>query len=318
MTSGRVAWLLVAGLTASGCSADEGSIDSESQGVRYGSPAGAAYEGVVGLLDSEGYLCTGVVFGPRNILTAGHCVDNPITHYHIGGTWRLISDYGGQTIRRHPQYQPNLDGVDLATIRTGVNLNLPVRRFATINPTLGETFRVVGYGFDQTGDLGNRNAGASVFVESSPASGAVHYGGSLLMLVPNELNQLPCRGDSGSPLLNASDEIVGILSFGDDAPCASAGWVAYTHVHPYAAWIQPKPVPSVNQNTRHRFDVNRDGWISNVDVMIINADLRNNGGRQLTTFTGNFIDVNGDGYATNLDSIETQSYLRYINNTGGF
>lgn len=72
---------------------------------------------------------------------------------------------------------------------------------------------------------------------------------------------------------------------------------------------------SLHTNLANRYDVNDDGYVSPLDVLMVIHSLNLEGGRQLTSYasTGTYYDVNMDGYLSPLDALALITYL----NAGG-
>ncbi len=77
---------------------------------------------------------------------------------------------------------------------------------------------------------------------------------------------------------------------------------------------------AIYQNTRDRYDVNADGFVSPIDILLVLNDLNLNRPRRLdpTEFTPPpFIDVNGDGNVGPIDALEVINFLNLRGNGGG-
>ncbi len=182
--------------------------------------------------DDEQLLCSGALVGPRAVLTAAHCVN-----LAPPGTLRLFagSEVGGTGMHlevnrawTHPDY----DGVDhdLAIL----SLRAPVDDIAplaiddrTIDDSfVGESVRVAGFGADDDGVVGARRQGTSRVSEVGP-----------LTFVSTPAPGNSCEGDSGGPVVRASDSgdaIAGVTVSGDPG-CALTGVNARVDVE--LAWI---------------------------------------------------------------------------------
>lgn len=72
-------------------------------------------------------------------------------------------------------------------------------------------------------------------------------------------------------------------------------------------------------NPDNRFDVNADGFVNALDVLLLVNDQNSNGSRQLTVgnLGGPYLDVNGDGWATPGDIVSTINHINGQSFVGG-
>jgi hypothetical protein len=70
-------------------------------------------------------------------------------------------------------------------------------------------------------------------------------------------------------------------------------------------------LPLGNTNLDNRFDVNGDGFVTALDVLIVTDDINSNGSRevQVGTLDAPFLDVSADGMVTPLDILEVVDHL---------
>jgi hypothetical protein len=78
------------------------------------------------------------------------------------------------------------------------------------------------------------------------------------------------------------------------------------------------PVSIGNTNVDNRFDVNADGFVTALDVLIVTDDINSNGSRELQvgTLDAPFLDVSEDGSVTPLDILEVVDHLNSNAGTG--
>jgi secreted trypsin-like serine protease len=228
-----------------------------------GRPAGeGAHPSAVAVLRAEepddvaARRCGGTAVAPDLVLTAAHCL-----HAADLSSWRSapdlrvvagrrdLADAGGveaavAEVWVHPAYDPRRRRNDVALLRTGGPLGVPVQRLvdpAAPDPAAGSAALVVGWGRTGTDDAGAVLHEAEVPV-TDPARCAAAFAGALDLSVHlcaggDGAAGAPapdaCTGDSGGPLLRrAADgalEQVGITSAGP-AVCGVGEPGVYTSV----------------------------------------------------------------------------------------
>lgn len=199
-------------------------------------------------LTSGGYRCRGTKLGPRQFLTAAHCVVNGWgngDYIMIMGA-SVFAQYGKivriSRIQVFPGWEPPilggvLDGPvrsapDLALVEA--NQDTPGIPQAAVAPALPEQdVRLLTFGHD---------CPLVTFDERNYAYPRLSRAGiTSANNMTITMEHLACTGDSGSPLFLENAEIIGVLSSGTAEILASAGYkrMYYTRLdtEPARAWL---------------------------------------------------------------------------------
>ncbi len=149
--------------------------------------------------------CTATLIAPDAVLTAAHCVEQPLFAVAVSGVPHRFGD-----VTVHPLWDGNSGhGHDLAVVRLDPNdlaSEPPVQAGAPWNPELYSTNRLVtlvGYGFTQPHDQSAATLRAvDTVMHSDIEMGIIdaHWIGEL-MIGAGTNTQTTCNGDSGGPLL---------------------------------------------------------------------------------------------------------------------
>jgi hypothetical protein len=158
--------------------------------------------------------CSGTVVTNDDVLTAAHCIANPLREGADG--FLVITENGNYPVTRYkvnPNYQGSGSAFDTAMVTVGQNLGLsPVPVNVTDVVATGEDITVYGYGNDENGQsfmdqgLSALKSGRMVVGLTVPGRFAAAF---------NETGSAICQGDSGGPVvqvLGGIPSIVGVTS----------------------------------------------------------------------------------------------------------
>ena len=187
--------------------------------------------------------CTGIVVGPRAVLTAAHCVPPGAdlrVHYRDASGAPVLLETAG--VVRHPGYRADAvarreRSVDLAIVTLAAPLPdrfRPAALSATAAAAPGEPFTVAGFGLAREGE-----AATSGRLREADLAARAPLSAVLLWLDdPGRRGAGACTGDSGGPVLDAGGDVVALTLWSAGAGAKRCGaltqalWLA-----PYRDWI---------------------------------------------------------------------------------
>ncbi|HOH02686.1 MAG TPA: S1 family peptidase, partial [Polyangiaceae bacterium] len=172
-------------------------------------------------------ICTGTLIAPNIVLTARHCVSN--TNEYVDCVNDVTGEFSASELYILKGYDPlsgnpqaiaqgaqvyhdgskGLCGHDLALIRLSSPISslTPVRVRVSSAPTIGETFKAVGYGLTNPN---NPNSSGRRYYRDGVTVSQIVYGNDF------RGGQSICSGDSGGPAISQQGAVFGVTSRGAD------------------------------------------------------------------------------------------------------
>jgi secreted trypsin-like serine protease len=229
--------LAVIGLTAA-TTATSAALVGMSQA---GGPALAHTVVVVRNHGNTAGVCSGVVLGPRIVLTAAHCV-KPATYIGVLVNPNSQEPVFARSVSVHPQYVAGAErkrvvSIDLAMIRLEKPLPPQFRPIALeTNPLvrLDQEFSIAGFGLREENGASATELRYGKLVTRSPLSNILLWAAD-----PNRAGFGACTGDSGGPIFDAGvTKLVAITVWSAGAGVRKCGDLTQgVLVAPQRAWI---------------------------------------------------------------------------------
>ena len=193
---------------------------------------------------NEAGFCSGVVLGPRVVLTAAHCLrptDDMLVHYRDeAGRPAVVAV---QAVAAHPLYRADaiarrVVSIDLALVETATPLDarfVAARLASGDGPAVGETTILAGYGVAREGEpkTGGTLRSARLRVRAPLSTILLWAEGG------GETGLGACAGDSGAPLFSADGATVLAIVAWSSGPAGShcGALTQGPLVAPQRAWI---------------------------------------------------------------------------------
>ncbi|CAG0902900.1 unnamed protein product, partial [Cyprideis torosa] len=206
-------------------------------------------------------ICAGGIWDESWILTAAHCIEEKLDSYVVTAGELDTRVRGHEQMRqvdfavKHPHYVSALNGHDIGLLRLSEPLKFNEYVSALQydpnpdSPYMGERCTVAGWGvvvdgndrrFPDVLQITTQVVQNQSFCAQQYLSTGVSFSSDIMFCAGDLHGKTDtCDGDSGSPLvMEGSNVIVGLTSFGTDS-CAMIGYPAvYTRVSAYLYWIK--------------------------------------------------------------------------------
>lgn len=183
-----------------------------------GVPEERLSETAVALVRALSFQCSGVLVGPRIVLTAGHCIPRPVDLPYTTVTVRGIvahavgSDVATEYLRAGSPYTRS--AYDLGALYLDQDIPDPLA-LRTAPLAVGEEVSLYGYGLSAEPNTGGRSARARI--TALPENRIEFRGSSSTGTI--------CNGDSGGPAIDAMGRVIGLASVGTNVGIYALGGV---------------------------------------------------------------------------------------------
>lgn len=206
--------------------------------------------------------CGGTLVAPKVVISAAHCFhkinkkDLFGIYIHVGSTDMYKGGKFIQVIKitSHPEFDNKTFSNDISILEIEKEVDCDDKTTKCLklpsSPRInGDIVTVSGWGAtsNKTRQLGELRMLKIPFIDNQTCKNESKYSNSIFdgMICAGYWNQSEkdtCRGDSGGPLAY-NDELIGIVSFGNDT-CGLEGYPGvYTDVYSFKDWIR-KVIPS--------------------------------------------------------------------------
>jgi V8-like Glu-specific endopeptidase len=162
------------------------------------------------------YSCTGSLINSTHILTAAHCADGTDYKVSFPATGEKYS-YTVTNVVKHPEYRSKSGNNDLAILTLGQAVNRSSYAVLSDVPVVAkDDVTVVGYGGIE-GEKTNTTGG--LFKSQSGKVSVIAVENGFIKYKPS---YGACHGDSGGPLFNSKNELVGAVHGGTNCGSMSS------------------------------------------------------------------------------------------------
>jgi secreted trypsin-like serine protease len=238
--------LLLTNVACGGAPSEDTTTSSTDQSIQGGTADSG--DPAVGLIWFQGGgFCTGTLISPTVVLTAGHCVQDPIDGFYTG-SGKATANIGANPVsgmtkhavsgmEGHPTYQAG--GCPNPTLDLGlIHLAQPITNITPVKITSGAALPAAGATCTAIGFGTHTQSGRDTFEKKR--SGTETYETSTTTAVEVTMGTaLADHGDSGGPLV-CGGVIIGATSCHNDGDYPQHKQEYYARVDKGLAWVQQK------------------------------------------------------------------------------